>query len=68
MEKPSKSPIPDREAKLAEALRKNLRRRKAGGNARPGEPSKDESGAEVIGELFEKALVTGFEAYVSRAP
>lgn len=50
MEKPSKSPIPDREAKLAEALRKNLRRRKAGGNARPGEPSKDESGAEVIGE------------------
>lgn len=26
------------------------------------------AGAEVIGELFEKALVTGFEAYVSRAP
>lgn len=26
------------------------------------------AGAEVIGELFEKALVTGFEAYKSRAP
>lgn len=44
MEKPVKSDVPDREAKLAEALRKNLRRRKAAVPARPAEAGKDESG------------------------
>lgn len=48
MEKPSKSLPSDREAKLAEALRKNLRRRKGGPGSRAPEPAKDESASVVI--------------------
>jgi hypothetical protein len=40
-EKPSRDPSSDREAKLAEALRANLRRRKAA--PRPPKPGRDDS-------------------------
>jgi hypothetical protein len=44
-EKPPKDPAPEREAKLAQALRANLRRRKAGerggGKTEPGAESRE---------------------------